>query len=378
MAKAKYKFNTTHNEWYTLCWDGSYTTKGEKHRVRVASKKSSADLEKKVNEFKQKVAEGSLLDYSDQSFYDYAISWRKTSKAGAELNTQTMYDNAIKHFKSLSVVRITDIRHSHLVNLINEHIDKPRTCEIIYLAFKQIIKAAIKDHILPRTALDDICSDILLPKKQKTEKRPLNALEKQAYLTAELDDKKRAFVDILYYCGLRRQEALALTRFDFDFTEKTVNINKVIVFDHAGKPILKSYPKTDRGVRKIPLPDKAIPTIKKYVDTQEGYIFHNQDNSMMSKSGYDRMWQSIITSFNIALGYKPQEKGLNRGVKQITNLTAHRFRHNYCTELCYQIPKISTKKIASLLGDTEKMVIEVYSHICDEKENVEEVLKNAF
>ena len=55
--------------------------------------------------------------------------------------------------------------------------------------------------------------------------------------------------------------------------------------------------------------------------------------------------------------------------ENITGLTAHIFRHNYCTNLCYQIPKISIKKIAQLLGDTEKMVLDVYNHIILEKED---------
>ena len=52
-------------------------------------------------------------------------------------------------------------------------------------------------------------------------------------------------------------------------------------------------------------------------------------------------------------------------------------RHNYCTNLCYQIPTISIKKIAELLGDHEKMVIEVYNHIILEKEDAEKAVEQA-
>ena len=58
----------------------------------------------------------------------------------------------------------------------------------------------------------------------------------------------------------------------------------------------------------------------------------------------------------------------------ITGLTAHIFRHNYCSELCYKVPTISIKKVAYLLGDTEKMVMNVYSHIIEEKEDVQSVV----
>ena len=57
--------------------------------------------------------------------------------------------------------------------------------------------------------------------------------------------------------------------------------------------------------------------------------------------------------------------------EEIIGLTGHVFRHNYCSSLCYQIPKISIKRIAELMGDTEDMVMKVYSHILAEKEDVD-------
>ena len=38
---------------------------------------------------------------------------------------------------------------------------------------------------------------------------------------------------------------------------------------------------------------------------------------------------------------------------------------------------MSIKKIAALMGDTEKMVIEVYNHIMEEKEDAAAVVENA-
>lgn len=59
------------------------------------------------------------------------------------------------------------------------------------------------------------------------------------------------------------------------------------------------------------------------------------------------------------------------------DLTAHIFRHNYCTNLCYHIPTISLKKIAELPGDNEKMVTEVYNHIILEKEDAQKAVEQA-
>lgn len=377
MAKAKYKYNEQRKEWSTLVWDGTYTEKGEKHRKRITSKKSSADLERKVTEFRLKVENQTFCEFSTMSFHTYAEHWLETAKSTREKNTQIMYKRIIDvHLSNLSDVRVSDIKHSHFQMLINRQMEHPRTCQQISLTFKQIIKAAIRDRILPRNALEDICTGISLPKYHKNERRPLTALEKQALSDAKLDDKKRAFVSVLFYFGVRRGEALALTPFDFNWHKKELNINKAVIFVD-GQPELKPHPKSDNGIRKIPIPDEAVRVLKPFVEScDRPYLFDSKNNDLMTKSSFVRMWQSIITSMNIAVGYNPNAR-INRTPKQITDLTPHIFRHNYCTTLCYQVPKISTKMIARILGDTEKMVLEVYSHIVEEKENVAETVNEA-
>ena len=90
-----------------------------------------------------------------------------------------------------------------------------------------------------------------------------------------------------------------------------------------------------------------------------------KDGRWVTKSSYRKMWARIIRKMQAETD------------EPIIGLTAHVFRHNYCTNLCYQIPNISIKKIAQLMGDTEAVVLKVYNHIKDEKENVEEVVNSA-
>ena len=231
MAKAKYKYSESIKGWYTLVWDGTYTKTGEKHRKKIISKKSSADLEKKVLEFKAQVESGGALNFSAMTFPQYAQRWLETNKAVSELNTQRMYRTTLKYFDCLYDVGISDIRHSHFQMVINNNMDHPKTCKNIATTFRQIIRSAVRDHLLPRTALEDITTDISLPKYIKPQRRPLTQTEKEAFFNAKLPPMKDAFVSLLYGCGLRRQEALALTRFDFNFSKNEVSINKVIVFE---------------------------------------------------------------------------------------------------------------------------------------------------
>lgn len=377
MAKAKYTYNEKRKEWYTLVYDGTLTPTGAKRRKRITSKKSSADLEKKVIAYKQELASGGRPQISNISFGEYSKMWFDLYKTNTELNTQRMYRTCVyKYLAPLEDIRLVDIKHSHFQQIINSNSDHPKTCKNIKLTFSQIIKSAVRDRYLPHSAIEDITTDISMPKYLKPQKRALTPLERQAFMDADLDDRKRAFVTILYYCGLRRGEALALTPDDFDFEKNTVSISKVVIYD-GNTPLIKPYPKSDNGIRTVPLPDASQSLLKDYVGTCKGYLFKGQEKPLMTEAAYKRMWQSIISEMNIACGYNPQKKK-DRGEKPIQGLTAHIFRHNYCTQLCYQIPAISTKMIAKLMGDTEKVVLDVYSHILEEKEDVTGALSKAF
>lgn len=377
MAKAKYTYNEKRKEWYTLVYDGTLTPTGAKHRRRITSKKSSADLEKQVIAFKAELEGKGFVETSTITFGEYSRQWLDLYKQSKELNTQKMYRTCVyKYLAPLDDIRLVDIKHSHFQQIINTNMEHPKTCKNIKLAFTQVIKSAVRDRILPPTAIENITMDISMPKYVKPQKRALTALEIKCFKEAELDDMKRAYVDLLYYCGMRRGEALALTVDDFDFKGKTVSVSRVVVFDN-NKPVIKPYPKSDNGIRLIPLPEACIASLEAYVGKCEGYLFKSQNSPLMTEQSYKRMWESIITSMNIVAGYNPQAKK-NRMERPIQGLTAHIFRHNYCTQLCYQVPTISTKKIAQLMGDTEKVVLNIYSHILEQQENVSKAINTAF
>ena len=164
---------------------------------------------------------------------------------------------------------------------------------------------------------------------------------------------------------MRKGEVLALSNKDFDFSNNTVRVDKSLTIEYNLSKI-KGSPKSDNGYRTIPLPDSAIPYIKPYVLKTQGFLFCSPSGGTMTFTAYNCMWRRITKAMN-EVSEDP-----------IEGLTAHIFRHNYCTELCYKIPMISTKMIARLLGDREDMVLNVYSHIMEEKEDPVSVLNDIF
>ena len=341
-------------------WDGSRDDSGRKHYVMLRTRKSSKELEQMVNEYNQKISAGQFVKSSDALFLDYCKEWLRTYKAVRERNTRSMYENVINtHFTALENVRVSDLRKTHLQLLINSALDKPRTCQLIKMTFKQIVNAAVDDKLLPESSVRSICN-VALPKYLPQEKRALTDLEKRALASAEFTAMQKAFVLIIYGCGLRRGEALALNRSDIILSRSEVRVCRSLEFV-GNEPSLKGT-KSANGVRTVPMPAFLTDYLREYISDLDGdMLFHTRYGGMMTATGYRRMWEGILKAMNKAAG------GTDK-IRVISGLTAHVFRHNYCTQLCYN-RTLSTKKIAQLLGDTEKMVIDVYSHLLEEKED---------
>lgn len=369
MAKAKYT-QQKDGYWQARVWDGTYTAHGKKHRVTVRSKKSSRDLELKVRAIQRKVEEGDVVVDNNVEFLAYCAKWREVYKNVCEKNTQNMSDYIIKnHFRQLEGKKLIEIRKIDFQELINDAADTPRTCQQIALTFRQVIKSAVSDQLLPASAYLMICDGVTTPRYKAAEKRCLTAEEKEAIKTADFSPMERAFVYIIYGCGLRRGEALALTIFDIDFKASAIAVNKALAFD-GNNPYLKDT-KSLNSRRTVPMPDFLATYLKEYIREINGEkLFTKRNGDTITHSSYVKMWKNIMDKMNRAAGGSEH-------VKVIHSLTAHIFRHNYCTNLCYQVPDISLQRIAHIMGDNLNTIIAVYSHLTDEKRNISETIQNA-
>ena len=74
--------------------------------------------------------------------------------------------------------------------------------------------------------------------------------------------------EILYWCGLRLGELLALTAADFDFDKSTVRINKS--YQRIGGEDIVTDPKTAKSIRTVQMPDFLAEEIKDYIKSLYG------------------------------------------------------------------------------------------------------------
>lgn len=372
MAKAKYT-KRADGRFYTTYWDGTYTSSGKKHRAPVYSTKSSADLEKKVNKLKSEVSAKLQQEdpdiEKDMDTYLYAKEWFDLKKGNKAKNTKEMYLNSIERYiVKLSGVSLRRITNSHFQFILTSAQAHPRSCEQLKLCFKQIMKSAARDHYYKKSDLEDLFSDLSTPKYVPRERRALTAAEKKAIQEADFTNRERTYVYIVYGCGLRRGEAIALTPFDVDLKRRVIKVTKAVEFD-VNDPYLKDT--KNHKDREVPLPDFLHEWMLKHRLDSPQYLISKSNGGLMTKSSYDKMWEQIKKKI-----FSAKEKEVFETLEDY-DLTSHFFRHNYCASLCYQVPKISIKKIADLLGDSEKMVLEVYNHVIEDNEKVNEAVQSA-
>lgn len=86
---------------------------------------------------------------------------------------------------------------------------------------------------------------------------------------------------LMFYCGLRTSETLALIPSDFDFVKKTVSITKNYLRRNGED--LVSTPKTESSNRILGMPDIVADELKKYID---GLYDIGQDERIFTVSRY--------------------------------------------------------------------------------------------
>jgi len=385
MAKAKYK-KRPDGRWRANVWDGTYDDTGRKHYIPIYSSKSSRDLENKVNEYNLARKEGRVVVCTDKTVISYARTWLKRTKSIKAGGTYKIYENIVEtHIATLGEITFEHLTHTLIQQLINDNIKKPQTCKQIVMTIKQIVRSAEKDRLLPKGSYLDIFDDLEVPDYTPKERRPLTPHEKTALTTADFTPRERMFVHLIYGTGFRRGEALALTVFDISFKNKTIRVDKSLAFDGNNKSYIKE-PKTKNSYRTNPIPDWLAAELRTYVanldPSNQSHLFC-ENGQLMTHNDYQRMWGSIVRKMRVAYLSTLDDNArrmVNWNEAGFEDLTAHLFRHNYCTALCYQMIQqrtISIKKIARLLGDTEKMVQKVYSHILEDMEQTEEAISAA-
>lgn len=171
---------------------------------------------------------------------------------------------------------------------------------------------------------------------------------KEEYLTfsramMNKEESYHAF-EILYWCGIRLGELLALTAEDFDFEKKTLRINKS--YQHIkGKDVITT-PKTSKSNRVLTLPDFLAEEMQDYI----------------SRLPYLKVDDRIFTITKSGLHHEMDRGCRETGVKRIR---VHDLRHSHVSMLIEM--GFSAVDIANRVGHESVKVTYRYAHMFPNK-----------
>lgn len=348
--------------YYTTISVGKDIKTGNPIKVTVYGK-TEAELDNNKAMIKADYLSGRNIITKKILFQEYALKWLNMKKKHVSYKTWEMYDSAIRlYVDDIKLSSMKEISRFDIQQLIDKQLDKPRTCKKIAVTLNQIFEAAILDDIIFKNPV----KGVLLPEYKSKKKRPLTELENTLSEVANFTDREKAYILLIKWCGLRKEEALALEINKFDFKKNTVLIDQAVSFIN-NKPIIKET-KSDAGVRILPLVPSVLSFVKYYISNLSGnYLFTSiRSQELITEQSFKRMWESIIKKMNekaVELKYKEKVKGL----------TSHIFRHNFATVL-FQAG-VPIKEAQYLLGHSSiNVTMDIYTHIDPDKLKATDIL----
>lgn len=340
MPKARYQKDEK-GLYYVCVPTNEFRTDGYRKYKRLRAK-SQVELDKKLEEYNDSISNGVVPGrrYTVNQWYEI---WLAQYKGSCSVNTRNFYKSLYtNHIKpAIGNTQITDVLEVHAQGILNTTAEthSKKTVKDVRSVLFSLFQTAHRNKLIKYNPCADL--DVIGGTRAK-ERRSLTQEERTAFLDAIPGHPFGTFAALLYFFGLRRGEALALT--GSDIMEDYIIVKKQIVYPTNNAPILQLMPKTDAGVRDIPIPDKA----RQYIDFDNlpsGLLFANEEGKPLSYSQMIDRWHKFLKD---ALG-------------DDTDITMHYLRHNYCTMLFEaEVDLLDVKRYAG--HEDINTTLRIYTH----------------
>ena len=342
-----YRDESKNGTWYCRF---SYTNwKGErinKKKRGFATKKEALAWEK---DFLNQQA-GTL----DMTFEEFFEVYKKDRKPRIRLNTWKTKESIIMHkvipyLGKLKINEITSVTiiqwQNTLMEIEDDHGNKysPTYLRTIHAQLSSVLNHACRYYNLPNNAARDVGT---MGEKEASEMDFWTQAEYEKFIEV-IKNKPHSFYafELLYWCGLRVGELLALTKEKFDFDNKTIRIDQSL--QRIDGEIVITAPKTKKSVRTVVMPDFVANELSDYMNSF--YKLHATD---------------FIFNFSKSFLHHEMDRGSKlSGVKRIR---VHDLRHSHVSlliELGY-----SAIAIASRVGHESIDITYRYAHLFPSKQ----------
>lgn len=201
-----------------------------------------------------------------------------------------------------------------------------------------ILNYAITYHDLPSNPVLQVER---IGTKRPEKEREFWTLEEYTKFSEAIQDKPEYYYafQVLFWCGLRMGELLALTFEDIDLTEGTLNITN----SYSKEEKAKGKTKTPNSVRVVHMPRELTEELTDYIDS-----FYGHEDS-------DRAFPLSKSDLHRAMTDGSSKAGVKR-------ITIHGLRHSHISLLMNCVGSASVMDIAKRAGHKSPDITMIYTH----------------
>lgn len=262
-----------------------------------------------INRFLDKTSETK----NGMLFREYAMKWFETFKVPNLRPTTTngYRSNLRKHIlPHFGEMYLREIMTSDVQDFLNERSDLAKnTLHTMLVLLAEIFDGACEDNLMESNPARSRRISIPSEKQNKRNALPVEQILEILQNLAKLPLLQRRYMALLLFTGMRRGEVLGLRWSDIDVQKKVIYVRRAV--SHPVNQPIVGKPKTDAGLREIPLDDQLI-TFLEHAE-EEGYIIGGE--LPLTLSVYRARFEAI------------------RGEINLYGATAHVFRHSYLSML---------------------------------------------
>lgn len=258
-------------------------------------------------------------------------------------------------FPTLGALPLSEIKASHIQHCLNRLGG--------YSASLQSKALAEINAVFERAVLNDLISKNPVRGAQlptaavKQPRRALDAEEIETFKAAAAIHKDGLLFELSLFCGLRPQEARALTRANVDIDKAMLYLTGAV----KSKSREIGTTKTAAGQRCIPIPADLLPRLAAALPQDLKPIFRSETGKPLTEKQYYRRWHGFMRQWDITSGaYLFRNQIIIHMVDQA--ITPYYLRHTYATNLAESGVPIKTAQ--ALLGHSSIAVTaNIYTHV---------------
>lgn len=354
---------------------------GYDYRWRTAGGKRHSIYAKTLDELREKEAD-LQRDKSDgiraearhvtlNDMFDMWVELKKGLKDNTFQNYQYMYNQFV--YSDLGRMKVAQIKKSDIRRYYNKLADECRlriaTIDNIHTVLHQVLELAVEDNYIRTNTSDNALKELKQAHNFDTEKKKALTVEEQRIFMDFLEKNRqyhhwKLIFKIMLCTGLRVGEITGLRWEDVDVENKTISVNRTLVYynhEKDGCYFNINTPKTRAGHRIIPMIDSvrdAFLQEKKYqeemkitcqsvIDGYTDFIFVNRYGKVQHQGTLNKALKRSMRDCNDEI----LEKADKGECTLLPKFSCHTLRHTFATRLCES--GVNMKVIQDVLGHAD-------------------------